>query len=401
MAVIGPGIITAVADNDAGGVATHTVAASMYGMAAQFFLVPTLFLLAITQSMGAKISMVTGQGLGELIRKRFGVRLSIVIFFLYVLVNQGVVLQNISGLKAALQLFQAPWQLGLIFTCLLLTIGVIVLNYQRIQRVFLIMILFYFTYVISAIIVRPDWGDALRQTLFAPKYVNVADFNYWFTLVAVLGTTVTAWGQFFISSFIVDKGLTTEHMKDEKIEIYSGAFITNIFLWMIALSVTYTLFKNGIRVNDGFEAALAIKPFAGAFASSLFAAGLFGASLLGLTIVPLATSYVFTEMFGYERTLNANFKTGRTFYIFFILQLLFGLSAALFPQINLFKLTLYADYMNGAMLPIIFYFLIKFSEDKEIMGSHATKGWAGIFVKISAVVITAVVFSTFVGKFLV
>lgn len=401
LAVVGPGLITAVADNDAGGVATYTVAAAAYGMASQFFIIPTTILLAVTQSIGAKISLVTGQGLGELIRKKYGVRLSVIIFFFYLIVNEGVVLQNVSGLKASLQIFNAPWQAGLIFTCLVLVAAVVFLNYKKLQKAFLIMILFYVAYIISGVLAHPDWGDALRESLVFPRHVNILDFNYWFSLIAVLGTTVTAWGQFFISSFIVDKGLTIENLKDEKTEIYAGAFITNFFSWMIALCVTYTLFINHVVVNDGYGAALAMGPLAGGFSTALFAGGLFGASLLGLTIVPLATSYVFTELFGYERTLNANFKAGRTFYIFFIMQLLFGLSAALFPQINLFKLTLYADYLNGAMLPVIFFFLIKFSEDPEIMGQHKSGKVAGIFIRVAAGVITLAVVATFVGKFFV
>lgn len=398
LAVLGPGLITAVADNDAGGVATYTVAAAMYGMASQYFVIPTTILLAITQSIGAKISMVTGQGLGELIRKRYGVKISALIFILYLIVNQGVVMQNISGLKASLQLFNAPWQAGLIFTCLVLTAAVVLLNYQKLQRVFLFMIIFYFAYVISALLAHPNWGEALHESFVFPSKINVLEVNYWFSLIAVLGTTVTAWGQFFVSSFIVDKGLTVKHLQEEKVEIYSGAAVTNLFSWMIALCVTSTLFTHGIAVTDSFAAAQAIKPLAGEFASVLFAGGLFGASLLGLTIVPLATSYVFTELFGYERTLNASFKTGRTFYIFFIMQLIFGLSAALFPQINLFKLTLYADYLNGAMLPTIFFFLIKFSEDGKIMGKHKTGRLAGIFMRVSAAVITLAVGATAVVK---
>jgi Mn2+/Fe2+ NRAMP family transporter len=362
------------------------------------FIIPTTILLALTQGLGAKISIVSGQGLGELIRKKFGVRLSVAIFLLYFVVNQGVVLQNVSGLKSAFQLFGLPWQAALIFTSALLSIIVVTLNFKKLQRLFLVMILFYFAYVISAILANPNWGEALRESLILPRKINIWDVGYWFSLVAVLGTTVTAWGQFFISSFIVDKGLTIENLKDEKIEIYVGAFLTNFFSWMIALSVTYTLFVHSIRVEDGYAAALAIRPFAGQFASALFAGGLFGASLLGLTIVPLATSYAFTELFGYERTLNASFKTGKTFYIFFIIQLVFGIFITLFPQINLFKLTLYADYLNGAMLPIIFYFLITFSESKEIMGEYATKGIVGWFIRLAAVVITVVVATTMIGK---
>ncbi len=399
-AVLGPGLITAVADNDAGGVATYTVAAALYGMASQYFIIPTTLLLAVTQEIGARISIVTGKGIGDLIRERHGVRVAALVFLFYCVVNQGVVLQNISGLKAALQFFNYPWQISLVITCVVLMIAVVKLNYQRLQKVFLTMILFYIAYVVSAFLSHPNWAEAVRESFVMPRNVNVWNMGYWFSLIAVLGTTITAWGQFFVSSYIVDKGLTVDELPEEKLEIYGGAFITNFFSWMIALSVTYTLFVHKIPVNSAADAALAIKPFAGAFASALFGAGLFGASLLGLTIVPLATSYVFTELFGYERTLNASFKKGLPFYVFFIIQIVFGIVAALFPQINLFKVTLYADYLNGAMLPVIFYFLISFSENKEIMGEHVSGPLTKLFVRVSAVIISIAVAVTFVGKIL-
>lgn len=398
-AVIGPGLITAVADNDAGGVATYTVAAAMYGMASQYLILPTTLLLALSQEIGARISIVTGKGLGGLIRERHGVRVAVIIFLFYLIVNQGVVVQNMSGLKSALQLFNVPWQVGLIIVCVVLTTAIIKLNYRRLQRIFLVMILFYVTYVISAFLVHPNWGDALRESFVFPRKVNVWSINYWFSLIAVLGTTITAWGQFFVSSFIVDKGLHKTQLKDERVEIFGGAILTNFFSWMMALAVTATLFVNGIMVNSGYDAALAIAPLAGDFAGSLFAAGLFGASLLGLAIVPLATAYVFTEMFGYERTLNASFKKGKPFYILFILQIFIAIIASLFPRVNLFGLTLYADYLNGAMLPVIFYFLIKFSENPEVMGeNHVVRGWMSWVLRLAAVIIFAAVAVTFFGK---
>ncbi|HYV33725.1 MAG TPA: divalent metal cation transporter, partial [Candidatus Limnocylindria bacterium] len=232
-----------------------------------------------------------------------------------------------------------------------------------------------------------------------PNRAYLTDLGYWFALIAVLGTTVTAWGQFFVNSYVADKGLKPEQLKAEQAEVYAGSFLTNFFSWMIAVAVTYTLFANRIVVSDAFQAALAIKPVAGALSSTLFATGLLAASFLGLTIVPLATAYVFTEFFGYERTLNASFLKGKVFYTFFILQIALGLSVALFPKINLFGITLYADYLNGAMLPVIFYFLIKFSGNKEIMGEkYITKGFSKWFLKISAVVISIAVIATFVGK---
>ncbi|MBI2443759.1 MAG: divalent metal cation transporter [Candidatus Magasanikbacteria bacterium] len=399
LAVVGPGIITAVADNDAGGVATYTVAASLYGMASQYLIIPVTVLLALSQELGARVSIITGKGLGSLIRERYGLRLAAVVFGLYFIVNQGVILQNVSGLKAALQLTIFPWRPLLIATCVALTFLVIRLSYRRLQQIFLVMILFYLTYVVSAFLANPNWAEALRESLVFPRQVNIANVGYWFSLIAVLGTTITAWGQFFVSSYIVDKGLHTRQLREARWEIYFGAIVTNVLSWLMALAVTYTLFVNRIPVADAGAAALAIRPFAGPAAGALFATGLFGASLLGLSIVPLATSYVFSELFGYERTLNASFKKGKPFYVFFVLQIALGLVMALFPQINLFNLTLYADYLNGAMLPVIFYFLIKFSEDRELVGDkHLPGRFSRAFVRLATAGISLAVIITFIGK---
>jgi len=400
LSVLGPGIVTAVADNDAGRVATYTVAASMYGMASQFLVIPETLILAVTQEISARIAMVTKKGLGDLIRERYGVGLSLLIFVLYFITNQGVVIQNVSGLKVAFQLFNVNWQLFLILTCLLLIFFVIFFDYKKLQRLFLIMIIFYLSYIFSAILAKPNWVEAARESFIWPTKVNVFDLTFWFSRIAVLGTTITAWGQFFVHSYIVDKKLDVRHLKYERLEIFIGAFLTSFFSWMMAVAVTYTLFVHGIKVTDGYTAALAIKPFAGEVAFLFFAIGLFGASILGLTIVPLATAYVFSEIFGYKGILDASFSKGKLFYGFFIIQILIGLILALFPQTSLFKLTLYVDFLNGAMLPVIFYFLVKFSEDKEIMGKYVISGFYRFLVRGSAVVISILVILTFFDKIL-
>ena len=398
--VLGPGIITAVADNDAGGVATYTVAASLYGMASRFLIPIETLILLITQEIGARIAIVTKKGLGDLIRERYGVGISLFIFILYFITNQGVVLQNISGLKASFQLFNVNWQLFLILTCFFLIFFVIFFDYKKIQRLFLVMVLFYLSYIFSAILAKPNWLEAAKESFLWPTKVNVFDLTFWFSRIAVLGTTITAWGQFFVHSYIIDKKLDIRHLKYERLEVVIGAFLTNFFSWMMAVAVTYTIFTHGIKVADGYSAALAIKPFAGEAAFVFFAIGLFGASILGLTIVPLATAYVFAEIFGYEGSLDASFSKGKLFYGFFIIQILIGLLVALFPQTSLFQLTLYVDFLNGAMLPIIFYFLVKFSEDKEIMGKYVISGFSRILVRGSAIIISILVILTFFGKIL-
>lgn len=395
--VIGPGLITAVADNDAGGLATYTVAASMYGMASRFLIIPETMLLMITQEIGSRIAIVTKKGLGDLIRERFGIKIALFVFFLYFITNQGVVLQNISGLKSSFMIFNLPWQLMLILTSIFLIFVVIKFDYKRLQRIFLSMIFFYFAYVIVAVISNPHWGTAIRDTFVWPVNSYLGP-EYWFARIAVMGTTITAWGQFFIGSYVADKKLSISHLRYQKAEVYLGALVTSFFSFMIAIAVSETLHVHKILATDGYTAALALRPLAGDLAQAFFAVGLFGASILGLTIVPLATAYVFAELFGYEGSLDIDFKRGRLFYLFFVLQIVIAVLIALIPKLGLFQLTLYVDYLNGAMLPLIFYFIIFFSENTKIMGDYISRGFTKYFLRITAVILTIGVLISFIGK---
>ncbi len=398
LAVLGPGLITAIADNDAGGVATYTVAASVFGIASQFLIIPTTIVLALTQEAGARIAVVTRKGLADLIRERYGIRIATLVFVLYFIVNQGVVLQNMSGLKAAIKLLSIPWQFPLIGTCLVLITAVLYFNYRSLQRIFFLLIFFYLSYILVAFQTKPNWPALFQETVI-PQQISMGP-GYWFSLIAVLGTTITAWGQFFVASFVNDKKLSLDQLRYEKWEIYIGAVLTNVLSYFIAVAVAQTLFTNKIVVQDGAAAALALKPLAGDSAFMLFSAGLFGASLLGLTIIPLATAYVFAELFGFEGSLDTDFRKGRLFYLFFILQIGIALLVSLLPQVGLFQITLYVDFMNGAMLPMVFFFLIRFASDPDIMGKYTISGTKKILLYIAmGVILTAVVLS-FAGKIL-
>ncbi len=398
LAVLGPGLITAVADNDAGGVATYTVAASLFGIASQFMIIPTTIVLALTQEAGARIAVVTRKGLADLIRERYGIRIATLVFVLYFIVNQGVVLQNMSGLKAAIKLLSIPWQLPLIGTCLVLITAVLYFNYRSLQRIFFLLIFFYLSYILVAFQTKPNWAGLFQETLI-PQQISMGP-GYWFSLIAVLGTTITAWGQFFVASFVNDKKLSLDQLRYEKWEIYLGAVLTNVLSYFIAVAVAQTLFTNHIQVQDGAAAALALKPLAGDSAFMLFSAGLFGASLLGLTIIPLATAYVFAELFGFEGSLDTDFRKGKLFYLFFILQIGIALLVSLLPQVGLFQITLYVDFLNGAMLPMIFFFLIRFASDADIMGKYVISGTKKILLYIAMGVILAAVVLSFAGKIL-
>lgn len=385
LAVVGPGLITAFADNDAGGVATYSVSASKFGYGMLTTLIPITIVLMITQEIGSRIAVVTGKGLGDLIREHFGIKISLLIFGLLLFVNFGVIIQDVGGLKDALKLFHLNiyFFLPLVITSLLLFITKA--SYAKVERFFLFLIFFYFAYLASAILAKPDW-NLVTKSLVIPQ--GKITFNYLYTAIAVLGTTVTAWGQFFINSYVKDKKITVDKLKYNQAEIYIGAFLTDLFSLFMMVAVIATLYVHGIHIEGAADAAIAIKPFAGEFAGVLMGAGLLVAGFIGAAIVPLATAYAFSEFFGYEGSLDVTYNKSKLFYGFFFFQIILGTIAVMFPQVSLFKITLYADFLNGIFLPIIFFFLYKFANNEELMGQHKNSKLQNVLLVASGIVIT-------------
>lgn len=397
LAVMGPGIITAFADNDAGGVATYSVAASKFGYSILTILIPITVVLMITQEIGSRIAVVSGKGLADLIRERYGIKLALWVFALLFLVNFNVILQNIGGLKAALYLFgiKVSLFLPLIVAGLFFFIGLA--SYAKVEKFFLFLLVFYFAYFVSAILAKPDWG-VVAKSLFIPEK-RALSFHYVYTAIAVLGTTVTAWGQFFINSYVKDKKLTIDKLKYNRFEIYVGAILTDVFSLFMIVAVAATVFQNGITIQSAHEAALAIKPFAGDLAFVLFGVGLLIAGFIGAAIVPLSTAYAFSEFFGYEGSLDQRFDKSKLFYGLFFVQIIIATFVILLPRVSLFRITLFADFLNGLFLPVIFFFLYKFANNPEIMGEYRNNKVQNILLVGAGVVITFTAIIGGVGEF--
>lgn len=386
LAVVGPGIITAFADNDAGGVATLSVAASKFGYNMLTTLIPITIVLMITQEIGSRLAVVTGKGLGDLIRERYGIRISLLIFGLLFFVNFGVIMQDVGGLKDALSLFHLNIFFFLPLVIAFMFLFITKASYAKVEKFFLFLIVFYLAYFISAILSKPDWSLVAKSLVFPQGKIS---FGYLYTSIAVLGTTVTAWGQFFINSYVKDKKLTPEKLKYNQAEIYTGAFLTDVFTLFIMVAVAATIFVHGQTIKSATDAAVAIKPFAGDLAGTLFGMGLLIAGFIGAAIVPLATAYAFSEFFGFEGSLDINYTKSKLFYGFFMFQVILGMIAVMLPQISLFKITLYADFLNGIFLPIIFYFLYQFANDEELMGKYKNTKVKNFLLITSGLVITA------------
>jgi len=385
LAVMGPGLISAIADNDAGGVATYSILGAKYGYTILFFLLIITVLLAITQEMGARLTIVTGQGLGDLIREEYGIKISLLIFSLLVITNTGTTVANLAGLVAGYEIFGFPKLLTLFVTVVFIGLFISKGNYKINQRILLFAGFLYAVYIISAYFARVDW-DLAFASLVTPRDVPL-ETGFIFGVMALLGTTVTPWGQFFISSFIRDKRITVDRLKYEKLEVFFGAFVTNFFSFFMIVVCAATLFIHNIEINSAADAALAIAPFAGAFASHLFAIGLIIASIMGAAIVPLTTAYVYAEFFGVEGGLDKSFTESKQFHLVFFSQLILASLFLLLPNFSLFRIVLYTQALNGALLPVLIYYLIRFCNDTERMGNHVNGKYYNYLSASFAVVI--------------
>ncbi|MBI5449091.1 divalent metal cation transporter [Candidatus Gottesmanbacteria bacterium] len=385
LAVIGPGVITAFADNDAAGVATYSVAAARYGYSMLTILIPITIVLAVTQEIGGRIAIVSQKGFADLIRERFGIRVTMVMFLLLATVNFGVIVQDFTGLKAGFHLFGINPTIFLPAATILLFLFIVKASYHTIQRFFLVLIFFYLTYFFSAILAKPDWKLALTSLVIP---TGTLSFGYLFTAIAVLGTTVTAWGQFFINSYVKDKNIPVENLRYSRWEIYIGAILTDLFSLFMMVAVTATIFVHQLPITDAAQAAISIRPFAGPNASALFGLGLIVAGFLGAIIVPLTTAYAFSEFFGFSGSLDEPFHKSKTFYLLFLIQIVAGLLVTMLPNISLFSITLAANFVNGAILPIIFYFLYSLANNRNLMGRYQNTRIQNVLLVGAGIIIT-------------
>jgi Mn2+/Fe2+ NRAMP family transporter len=402
LAVFGPGTIAAMADNDAGGVATYSVAGATLGYPILFLLFLVTPLLAITQEMGMRLTLVTRRGLADLIRERHGVSISLLIFSGLFVANLGTITTEFAAIRTVGGILNIPVAPFLIGILLIAFFFIVQGNYRITQSIMLVVSLFYLTYVISALKSGADWGLALSNLIYphGVKWTSEYARNYLIIGMGVLGTTITPWGQFFISSFAFDKKIHEDTLKYSQIETYWGAFLTDFFSFFMIVATASTLFVRGIPLTSGAQAAEAIRPFAGDFAATLFAIGILAAAFMGLVIVPLSTAYAFSEFFGISGSLDSDYQSSRTFYSLFMIQLVLAALITAVPGISLFHFAIATQTLNAMILPLVFYYLIRLASDPNLMGSHVNSLfarrftiWASVFIVIASIVtIVALVF---------
>lgn len=368
LGVVGPGIITANADNDAGGITTYSIAGAHYGYQLLWVLFLITFSLAITQEIGARTGAVTGKGLAALIRENYRVRVTFLAMLALLVANQATTISEFAGVAASLELFGVPRLISVPLAAAGVWLLVIRGSYKAVERVLLVLSLVYGSYVLSGLLTQPDWSTIARSAVTPNVQL---DPQYLITLVALIGTTITPWGQFFIQAYVVDKGITRDEFRFTRLEVYAGAVLTDVIALFIIISTAGTLYAKGIRINDARDAAMALAPLAGPLASQLFAIGLLNASLLAASVVPLSTAYAICEAFGWEAGVNKSFREAPYFNGLYTFTIAFGALMVLVPGISLILVMLLAQTVNGVLLPAILVFAIRLASSREIMGEYA------------------------------
>lgn len=400
--IFGPATITAMADNDASGVATYAIAGAKLGYPILFLLIWVTVLLGITQEMGMRVSLVTRKGLGDLIRELYGIKASILIFLCLFIANMATIIVNVAAFKTTATILHLP-AIPLAFVMIALTFLFVTKgNFKLTQNIMLISSLFYLAYIFSAFKSQPNWQLATSNLIWPHGVAFSADYwkNYIIIGLGVLGTTITPWGQFFISSFGLDKKIDKAKLVFSQIETYWGAFLTDFFSFFMIVATAATLFIHNIPLTSGETAALAIEPFAGKLAANLFAFGIMNAGFMGIVVVGLSTTYAFSEFFGYSGGLDTTFTQSRSFYLLFLIQLIFAFLVVLLPFVNLFQIVVASQILNAMMLPPIFYFLIKFTNDKKIMGEYTNSPFKKWFAIGGTVLIGLASIFTVVAQFI-
>lgn len=393
LAVAGPGIITSNVDNDAGGIATYSMAGSFFGYQLLWSLIPIMVALIIIQEMSARMGVVTGKGLSDLIREHFGVKMTVYILMAVVVTNFGNIIAEFAGVASSLEIFRIPKYASVPVSAFFVWLLVVKGNYRSVEKVFLYACLFYVTYIISGILAKPDWTE-IGKALVRPEF----DFSAGRLgmIIGLVGTTIAPWMQFYLQASVVEKNILARDYKQSRLDVILGSFIVTVVAGFIVLTCAATLFNAGVRVETASDAALALKPLAGKYCSALFAFGLLNASLFAASILPLSTAFLVCEGMGWENGVNKRFSEAPQFYGLYSVLIFLGAAVILLPRIPLFSLMYVSQIINGIVLPAILVFMLILINSKKLMGEHVNKKGYNI---ISFVTIAVLIVLTFAYLF--
>jgi NRAMP (natural resistance-associated macrophage protein)-like metal ion transporter len=384
LSLLGPAIITSNIDNDAGGIAIYSIAGARYGYNLLWTLVPTVFLLIILQEMSARMGMVTGKGLADLIRENSGIRTAFWVMVSLFITNLGNTMAEFSGWAASMELFGVSKYIsvpaGAFFVWFLVTKW----NYSVFEKIFLCICFIYTTYIISAFLAKPDWGEVMQKTVTP----NIEwSKSYLIMIVSIIGTSITPWQQFYLQAGVVEKGLNEKDARASKVDVIFGSIMMGVVAFFIIVACGATLYPAGIQIDTAEDAALSLKPLAGKYAYILFAIGLANASLFSGCILPLSTTYYICEAMGWETGTGRRFKEAPQFNSIFTIIVIMGASIVLIPNLPLIKVMWFSQIVNCVLLPVILIFMLMLANKKELMGDYRNSLWTNIVTYASIAVL--------------
>ena len=385
VAILGPGMITANAGNDAGGIATFASVGADFGYSLLWILIPITISLGIVQEMCARMGAVTGKGLADLIRERFGVRWTALIMLALLVANAGVTVSEFVGIAAATELFGISRFIAVPLAAIAVWWLVVKGSYKRVERAFLLMSLLFLGYIVSAFLSRPDW-TGVAVGLVRPEFK--LEHAFLFTFVAIIGTTISPYMQVYVQSSVVEKGVTPDDYAKTKTDVWVGTIFAILIVFFIIVSTAATLHKSGIEISTAADAARALRPLAGRYAETLFGIGLFGASMLAAGVLPLATAYSITEALGFEKGVSRSFREAPIFLGTFTFLVAVGGAIAIVPNLPLFRVLLVTQVINGLLLPVVLFAVLRLVNDRELMGSHVNGPLYNIAAWLTAMVVT-------------
>ena len=385
LAMLGPGIIAASAGNEASGIATYSSAGVDYGYTLLWAFIPMTICFLVAQEMCVRMGVVTGQGLADLIREQFGVRWTAFVMLALLIANTGIIIAEFVGIAQASELFGISRYLTIPLTAVVIWWLVVRGTPKRVEQVFLLMSLIFLTYIVSAFLAKPDWARVGTEFI-SPSFS--LESGYLFTIMALIGTTITPFMQVFVQSSVVEKGMDKEDYPMARADAVIGVLFANLIALFIVISTAATLHSNGVKLNDAADAAQALAPVVGVYAKYLFAVGLFGASMLAMGVLPLATAYSLTEALGFEKGLSHSFREAPIFLGIFTALIAVGAVVALIPGIPQIQLLLATQAVNGLLLPIILIAIVSLAGNREIMGDYCNSWWFNILAWTIAVVVS-------------
>jgi len=397
ISIFGPGLITASADNDAPGIATYSMAGSTYGYRFLWLIVVITVGELIVQEMAARMGAVTGKGTADLIRERFGVRVTTFAMFCLLLGNLVTTIAQFAGVAAGTELLGISRYITVPLAALLVGFLVLRGSYERVEKVLLVLCLAALSYVITAFAVRPPWGEVLRQAV-TPSFSS--DTGYILAVLATIGTTITPWGVVYMQASVADKGVDMERYHLTRMDVMFGAAWGNIVSAFIVICTAATLFVHGISVETAEQAAMALAPLAGESARYLFTTGLLGASLLAASVLPLSTAYAVCEAFGWERGLDRRSQEAPFFYGLYIGIIVLSVIVVLIPGIPLFPIMWLSQSLNAILLPVLLVLVLKLVNNRRVMGDWVNRRWQNILAWTLTGLISLVTVVLFVSPFL-